>query len=129
MSFELELVPRVDLCATIFLTIVAQRISLSTALPETDTMTHIDEYLNVSIAFVVLAMVLNRLASTLGYCLFGDMMCCMQGISTIGKKLQSAATCTTICPETIEDSQSQECIEQSLFPFGEIFRSLFSNTH
>ena len=112
MSFELDLVPRVDLCATIFLTIVAQRISLAMALPETDTMTHIDEYLNLSIAFVVLAMVLNRLASTVGYVLFGDMMCCMEAISMVGKKTQAASTCTSICPETVADEQ-QQCVEHA----------------
>ena len=127
MSFELDLVPRVDLCATIFLTIVAQRISLAMALPETDTMTHIDEYLNLSIAFVVLAMVLNRLASTVGYVLFGDMMCCMEAISMVGKKTQAASTCTSICPETVADEQ-QQCVEQSLLPLGEMYRVLFFQT-
>ena len=123
ISFELDLVPRVDLCATIFLTIVAQRISLSSSLPETDTMTHIDRYLNVSIAFIFLAMILNRMAATFGYFFFGDSLCCLEAISTAGKKFQGATTCTTLCPEIQEDAV-QECLEQSLFPWREMYRAV-----
>jgi hypothetical protein len=119
MSFELDLVPRVDLCATIFLTIVAQRISLSSALPETDTMTHIDKYLNVSIIFIFLAMIMNRLAPTVGHLILGPSLCCLEAISTGGKKLQSSTTCTTLCPTAMEDTE-QECVEQSLL--GEMYR-------
>merc|ERR1712100_323775 len=52
-------------------------------------------------------------------------MCCMSAISSAGKKLQTGPkTCTSICPEILEDSP-QECLEQSLSPLGEMFRILF----